>query len=292
MNFIKKNIVDLLPSFLFITLGCLIAAYAINGFLVPNLILDGGVVGVSMIINKLTAIKLSVLVAILNIPFLIAGYKEIGNRFVIKACYAIIIYSILLAKFETVTPFTSDEILATIFGGMLLGLGVGLVIRFGGCLDGTETIGIMISKKTSFSVGQIVLFFNIVIFGIAGFLFGFDRAMYSLLTYFITSKIIDLIDTGLNEAKAVMIITNEGEQISQEIYNKLGRTTTLLEGEGLISGKKIVLYCVVTRIEINEIKRIIHETDGSAFVTVTDVNEIVGKHIKKYKKETNATKEV
>ena len=132
-------------------------------------------------------------------------------------------------------------------------------------------------------VGRTVLIFNIVIYIIAGFLFGFERAMYSLLTYFITSKIIDLVETGLEQAKAAMIITDEGKEIADKIYEQLGRTVTMLEGEGLISGKKVVLYCVLNRLEIFELKRIINEVDASAFIAISDVSEIIGKHIKQTK---------
>lgn len=277
----KQNVLQMVLSFLLITGGSFLAAYAIEGFLVPNLILDGGVVGVAIIVEELTGWKLSILVALFNVPFLFLGYRLIGRHFLVKAVYGIVTYSVFLGIFERVSAFTSDSILATVFGGLILGIGVGLVIKSGGCLDGTEAVGILISKKTSLTVGQVVLLFNVIIFAVAGCLFGFDRTMYSLMTYFITSKIIDLVDSGFEQGKAVMIITNEGQRISRTIYEQLGRTVTLIEGEGLISGKKVVLYCVVTRIELSEMKRIVKEDDASAFMTVTDVSEIVGRHIKK-----------
>ncbi|MDE7415473.1 MAG: YitT family protein, partial [Lachnospiraceae bacterium] len=158
---------------------------------------------------------------------------------------------------------------------------VGLVIRSGGCLDGTETVAIFLNRRFNLPVGQTVLFINIVIYTIAGFLFGFDRAMYSLLTYFITSKVIDFVETGVEQAKAAMIITNEGRKIADEIYKKMGRTVTILEGEGLISGKKAILYCVLNRLEIYELKHLIKEVDARAFITISDVSEIIGTHIKK-----------
>ena len=190
--------------------------------------------------------------------------------------------------FWQVDVVTNDVLLATVFGGILLGIGVGFVIKFGACLDGTEVVAILINKKTSFSVGQVVMFLNFFIYSTAGFLFGWDRALYSILTYFITFKIIDMVSEGFEQAKAAMIITNHGE-IANSIYKHLGRTVTMLEGEGLISGKKVVLYAVVTRIEIPELKRIVAADDYSAFVTITDVNEIVGKHIKKKKEETQTS---
>jgi len=178
---------------------------------------------------------------------------------------------------------TDDVLLASVFGGILLGAGAGLVVRFGGCLDGTESLAIVISKKTSLSVGQVVLICNLFIYTIAGFIFGMDRALYSLLTYFITFKVIDFVSEGLEQAKAAMIITDKGDIVSKEIYKRLGRTVTEIQGKGLISGKKTVLYSVITRLEVPELKRIVTSQDISAFVTITDVSEIIGRHIKSNK---------
>lgn len=272
-------------AMIMITVGAIIAAMALEMFLVPVKILDGGVVGVSFIINQLCRVPMGIVIVILNIPFFIVGFKQIGKSFVIKATYAMLIFSVMLEVFKPVDA-TEDALLATVFGGIFLGIGVGLVLKNGGCIDGTEAAALLIGKKTQFSVGQIILAINIVIYTAAGFLFGLDRAMYSLITYFITSKVIDMIETGLEQAKAVMIITNNANSIADNIYKRLGRTVTLMEGEGLISGKKVVLYCVVTRIELNELYKIIRADDNSAFVTVSDVSEIVGKHIKR-KKEDN-----
>ena len=157
---------------------------------------------------------------------------------------------------------------------------MGLVLRGGGCLDGTETVALLISRKTNFSVGQIVFSINIIIYAAAGLLFGWDRALYSLLTYFITFKVIDMVENGMEEAKSVMIITQDGTAMAETIFQQLGRTCTILDGTGLISGHKAVLYCVITRLELPAMRRIIHNADQSAFVTVSDVGEIIGNHIK------------
>ena len=279
----NKKLLDNFLSFLLITLGATLAALALEIFLVPNNIIDGGIIGISIMISYITKVKLSILTFVLNIPFLILGYKQLGKSFLIKAAYAMLVFSILLEQFKPVPELTNDILLATVFGGLLLGIGVGFVIKFGACLDGTEVVAILINKKTSFSVGQVVMFLNFFIYSTSGLLFGWDRALYSILTYFITFKIIDMVSEGFEQAKAAMIITNHGEEIANSIYKHLGRTVTMLEGEGLISGKKVVLYAVVTRIEIPELKRIVAADDYSAFVTITDVNEIVGKHIKKKK---------
>ena len=285
----NKKLLDNFLSFLLITLGATLAALAFEIFLVPNNIIDGGIIGISIMISYITKVKLSILTFVLNIPFLILGYKQLGKSFLIKAAYAMLVFSILLEQFKPVPELTNDILLATVFGGLLLGIGVGFVIKFGACLDGTEVVAILINKKTSFSVGQVVMFLNFFIYSTSGLLFGWDRALYSILTYFITFKIIDMVSEGFEQAKAAMIITNHGEEIANSIYKHLGRTVTMLEGEGLISGKKVVLYAVVTRIEIPELKRIVAADDYSAFVTITDVNEIVGKHIKKKKGETTET---
>ena len=285
----NKTLLDNFLSFLLITLGATLAALALEIFLVPNNIIDGGIIGISIMISYITKVKLSILTFVLNIPFLILGYKQLGKSFLIKAAYAMLVFSILLEQFKPVPELTNDILLATVFGGLLLGIGVGFVIKFGACLDGTEVVAILINKKTSFSVGQVVMFLNFFIYSTSGLLFGWDRALYSILTYFITFKIIDMVSEGFEQAKAAMIITNHGEEIANSIYKHLGRTVTMLEGEGLISGKKVVLYAVVTRIEIPELKRIVAADDYSAFVTITDVNEIVGKHIKKKKGETTET---
>ncbi len=277
----KKNILKLLLDFLCIACGSTIAAFALEEFLVPSTIMDGGVVGIGIIINHFTAVHLSVLTILLNTPFLIIGTRKMGKMFIIKAVFAMLLFSAFLEVFAPLKSATEDALLAVAFGGVLLGIGVGLVIRFGGCLDGTETVAILLNKKFKLPVGQTVLFFNIVIFSAAGFLFGADRAMYSLLTYFITSKVIDIVETGMEQTKAAMIITNDAKQIAEMIYERLGRTVTIMEGEGLVSGKKVILYCVLTRFEIHELKDITKRIDSSAFIAISDVSEIIGTHVKK-----------
>ena len=189
----NKTLLNNFLSFLLITVGATLAAIALEIFLVPNNIIDGGIIGISIMVSYITKIKLSVLTFVLNIPFLILGYKQLGKSFLIKAAYAMIVLSLLLEELKPVPELTNDVLLATVFGGLLLGIGVGFVIKFGACLDGTEVVAILINKKTSFSVGQVVMFLNFFIYSTAGFLFGWDRALYSILTYFITFKIIDMV---------------------------------------------------------------------------------------------------
>ena len=280
MGNIKKKTTKNIITIISLTIGSLIAAAALELFLIPNTILDGGVTGISIIIYKLFKIPLGLLVILLNIPFIFIGYRNLGKAFLIRTLYTMVMFSVFLSYFELFSPFTEEMLLATVFGGAILGLGVGIIIHFGGCVDGTESVAIVINKKTSLSVGQIVLMFNLVIYTVAGFIFGFDRAMYSLLTYFITFNVIDFVSEGLEQAKAALIITEKGTTLSREIYKKLGRTTTTLKAKGLITGEKEVLYCVLTRIEIYELKHIVEEMDESAFVTILEVSDIIGNHIK------------
>ena len=279
-----NSCVVVILTYMFMTIGILLAAIALEVFLIPNKIIDGGITGVSIILSFLTNINLSIFIIILNVPFLLLGFRHLGKNFLIQSTVAMALFSVLLEIFKQVDVVTNDVLLATVFGGILLGIGVGFVIRYGACLDGVETVAILINKKTSFSVGQVILLVNLVIYMVAGILFGWDRALYSIMTYFITYKLIDMVSEGLEQAKAALIITNNSEEIARSIYKKLGRTVTFIEGEGLISGKKVVLYVVVTRIELRDLKKIVEADDVSAFMTITDVSEIVGQHIKSKEK--------
>ncbi len=262
--------------------GAAIAALAVEVFLVDNSIFDGGVVGVSMILSHFIPVKLGVLTVIINIPFLVIALKAIGKDFLIKAIIAMVIFSLCTYLFESIHPITEDMLLATVFGGVILGIGVGLVLRGGGCLDGTEIVGILISKRTSLSVGRVVLLINLVIYTVAGIVFGINSGLYSIIMYFLTSKVIDLVETGLEKGKAVMIVTDNGRKVADEIYTNFGRTVTFIKGEGLISKTgKDILYCVVTRAEIYSLRKLISSLDVNAFTTVSDVSEIIGDHIKK-----------
>lgn len=277
----KKVVFENVFDYIMILIGSALAAFALSCVLIPNSILDGGVNGISIIINILTDFKLSILIIGINIPFIYIGYKNLGFGFLIKTLLSIVGLSIFLDVFEGLDyVLTDNTILATIYGSLILGLGVGIVIKNGGCLDGTESLGIVISKKLNISVGQFVLFCNAIIFTVAGFFFGIDRALYSLLAYFITSRVVDMVSLELAKAKAAVIICDNGSDIAKRIYDSIGRTCTMLDGNGLISGKKDVLYCVLTRMEIFELKRIVLLEEKKAFITILDVSEIIGNHIK------------
>ena len=277
----------------FIIIGSIIAAFAIEQMLLPQKILDGGVVGISILVHELVPfLPLGSLTILLNLPFVIIGGRKLGKPFFIYTGTGMAVFSLFIAIFEHYSvELGGDQVLASVFGGAILGVGVGIVIKNGGCLDGTEAVAILISKRLHVSVGQIVLSCNVVIYMTAAFLFGLNSALYSILTYFVTSKIVDYIDVGMDQAKAVMIITNEGRQIADDIYDSLGRTVTFIRGEGLISGEKTILYCVITRLELGTLRRIIRKDDYQAFLTVSDVSEIIGSHIKSHDRHNGTGEE-
>ena len=294
---IKNNRLKTILSYIIIILAATLAAYSLDTFLIPNNILDGGVTGISIIISKVFSIPISLIIILINIPFIYVGYRNLGKNFLIRTIIAMLTFSIALSFFESFHEVTDEILLATIFGGILLGIGVGLVIRMGACVDGTESVALVISKKTNLSVGQIVMVFNFLIYGCATLIFGIDRALYSILTYFITFKVIDLVSEGLEQAKAALIVTEKGTDMANEIYKRLGRTVTRINGQGLLSGEKEVMYCVLTRIEVFELKKIANEMDESAFISILEVSDIIGNHIKstkrlKTKKSTSRIKKV
>ena len=288
---IKNHYLKIILSYLLIAMAATLAAYSLDTFLIPNTILDGGVTGISIIISKITAVPLSLLIILINIPFVYIGYRNLGKSFLIRTIYSMVIFSLALNYFENFHEVTDEILLATIFGGVLLGISVGLIIRLGACIDGTESVALVISKKTSLSVGQIVMVFNFIIYGVAALIFGIDRALYSVLTYFITYRVIDIVAEGLEQAKAALIVTEKGTDMATKIYKRLGRTVTSINGHGLLSGKKEIMYCVLTRIEVFELKKIAEAMDESAFITILDVSDIIGNHIKSNQRlKRNASK--
>ncbi|MBQ1663057.1 MAG: YitT family protein [Clostridia bacterium] len=264
-----------------ITLGILIDAIALELFLIPNSVLDGGLTGISLMIQYKTGWPLGLIVSVFNLPFIFLGMKQVGKRFALAYTYALAVFTLFTQLFHHVAPVTENELLSVAFGGFLLGAGVGLVLRGGACIDGTELVALMISRKSAASTGVVILVFNLIIFTVASFLFGVDRALLSLLTYYIASRIIDKVEEGLDTAKQVIIITDDAEPIADAIYKRLGRTVTISSARGLVSGKKEMLYVVITRLELPELREIVEASDESAFITISDVNEIIGKHVRK-----------
>jgi uncharacterized membrane-anchored protein YitT (DUF2179 family) len=267
---------------LLITIGAALMAVGLEIFLVPNNVIDGGMTGISIMLSYITGWKLGVFLFILNIPFIFIGYKLIGKTFAFSTLYGIIVLSIGTTLLHPVPAFTQDILLATVFGGIVLGIGVGMVIRYGGSLDGTEILAILFNNKLPFSVGEIIMFFNLFILGSAGFVFTWDRAMYSLIAYFVAYKTIDITITGLDESKSVWIISDNARQIGDAIMNRLGRGVTYINGEGAYSGDdKKVIFCVINRLEEAKLKEIVTENDDSAFLAVADIAEVRGGRFKK-----------
>lgn len=257
--------------------GSVLAAVGLEIFLIPNNVIDGGVTGISIIATQFINLPLGVFILILNLPFLIVGYKQIGKTFAFSTLFSVICFSIGISVLHPIPGITQDVLLATIFGGIILGAGIGLIIRNGGSLDGTEIVAIILDRKTSFSVGEIVMFFNLFILGGSGLVFGWDRAMYSLIAYFIAFKTIDITVEGLDESKSVVIVSEKNEEISEALMDRLGRGITLLHGEGAYKGESTnIIYVVVSRLEIAKLKSIVHGFDENALISVTSV-EATGK---------------
>jgi len=267
---------------LFMILGSALAAIGLEIFLIPNNIIDGGITGISIMASHLTSIQLGVFTFLLNLPFVILGYKQIGKTFALSTIFSVICFSIGVTLLHPIPGITQDTLLATIFGGIILGVGVGLIIRNGGSLDGTEIVAILLEKRSAFSIGEIVMFINLFILGISGFLFGWDRAMYSLIAYFIAFKAIDITVEGLEESKSVIIVSDKNADISKAIIDRLGRGITLLNGKGAYSGTETeVIYVVLSRLEIAKLKKIVHDFDEDALITITSVEGTGKKYAKK-----------
>lgn len=273
----KEKFSDQMKRYLLITIGATLAAVALELFLIPNSVIDGGIIGISLLLNIITGIPFGILILLINLPFLFFGFKHIGKSFFISSVLAIALLAIIEFPLKSVGPFVTDPLLATVFGGLILGAGVGLVIRNGGALDGTEILGILLTRRIPFSVGEFVMFLNIFIFGWAGFVLTWEKAMYSILTYYIASKMIDMVIQGLDETKAIIIVSDEYEELSDAIVQRLGRSVTKLHGKGGISdNEKDVIYVVVTRLEISKLKQIVRDVDPTAFVTIMNTQETHG----------------
>ena len=279
----SKKIKELIKKYTLISLGAILASIGLELFLIPNHVIDGGIVGISIMLEHITGISLSLFLILLNIPFAILGWKQIGLRFSVCGSISIILLSffsgVIGANFS---PVTNDSFLASIFGGIIDGIGVGLIIKAGGFLDGTNVVSIIADRKTVFSVGEVEMFINFFILSSAGFLFGWDKAMYSLFAYYIISKSIDVAIKGLNESYTMMIVTNEYEEVKKQLMEKTNRGVTILYGEGGFSAQKTnIIYTIVTRFEIDEVKGIIKDIDEKAFITISSVSDIDGGKITK-----------
>jgi uncharacterized membrane-anchored protein YitT (DUF2179 family) len=280
----KVKIRDLVRRLILTSFGATLVGVALELFLVPNKIIDGGVVGISIISSYLTKFPLGLFIFTLNLPFLIFGYRKLGKNFTLTSLYCITLLSILVNFIHGTPAVTGDLLLACIFGGIVLGIGLGLILRNNGSLDGTEVIAVVLNKKIGLSIGEIVMFFNLFILGSAGFVFGWDRAMYSLLAYFIIFKTVDVVIEGLDESKSVIIISDKYEELAQGIISRFEIGVTYIEGQGAYSGDtKRIIFCVVSRLELTGLKTFILDIDADAFIAVENVHEVEGGYIKRQK---------
>lgn len=278
----KHQKMRLVQKYAMLFLGTMITAVGLEIFLVPNNIIDGGVVGLSIMASYVTGLPLGLFLVLLNLPFLYLGYAQIGKTFALSTMFSIMSLAYWVSVLQPIPGLTHDLFLAAVFGGIIIGVGVGLIIRYGGSLDGTEIVAIIMDKRTSFSVGECIMFMNLFILTSAGLIFTWDKAMYSLVAYFVAFKVIDTVIEGLDESKAVMIVADRPEQIAAALMARLGRGVTVLHGEGgYTKERKDVLYSVVTRLEMAKLKSIIDEIEEGAFVTINDVHEVMGGRFKK-----------
>jgi uncharacterized membrane-anchored protein YitT (DUF2179 family) len=282
----RINIERTIKDIIFISLGVMAAGFGLKGFLLPNGFLDGGVMGISLLTNLLTDIDLSYLVVIINFPFIIIAYTQVSKKFAFRTLIAIILLAFVLALVEF-PLVTDDKLLIAFFGGFFLGLGIGLSIRGGSVIDGTEVLAIYSSRKTTLTVGDFILVLNIIIFSVAAYLINIETALYAILTYLVASKTVDFVVHGIEEYTSVMIVSERSDEIKEAIIERMGRGVTVLRGKGGY-GKKghstkeyDVIYSVITRLELQKLKTEIAKIDEDAFVVENSVNDIKGGMIKK-----------
>jgi uncharacterized membrane-anchored protein YitT (DUF2179 family) len=281
----KKAVKRSLKDFLLITIAILSASFGFKGFLLTNHFIDGGVTGISLLVSAVSGVPLYILVLCINIPFILLGYKVVGKHFAIKTALAITGLALCLA-FVQFPNVTNDNLLVAIFGGFFLGGGIGLAVRGGAVIDGTEILAIYLSKKVGVTIGDVIIAINVVIFLVAAYLLGVETALYSMITYFVASKTLDFIIEGIEEYIGVTIISNKSDEIRQMILHKLGRGVTVYNGKrgyGKEFGAKDmeIIYTVITRLELNKLNSEIDKIDSSSFVVMNSVKDTKGGMIKK-----------
>jgi len=279
---------NLLKHVFFISLGVLSAGFGLKGFLLPNGFIDGGVTGISLLLEALTNYPLALLIVIINAPFIILGYFQIGKLFTIKSIAAISGLALALI-FIDYPIITSDKLLIAVFGGFFLGSGIGLTIRGGGVLDGTEVLAIYLTKKTGLTIGDLILIFNIIIFAVAAYLLSVETALYSILTYLTASKTVNLVVEGVEEYIGVTIISTKSEDIRIMIIQEMGKGVTIYNGKrgfgkrGENLNKTDVIYSVITRLEMTRLQTEIQKIDSDAFIIMNKVMDLQGGHLPKNK---------
>lgn len=275
-----------IKDFFLISIGVIMASIGLKEFLLPNGFLDGGAMGLSLLTQILTNVELSVLIVLINLPFIIIGARQISVEFAVKSALAIVALS-LLVHFITLPALTSDKLLISVFGGFFLGAGIGFAIRGGAVIDGTEVLAIYVSKKTSLSVGDFISIFNVILFSFSALLVNVETAMYSMLTYFAASKTVDFIINGIEEYIGVTIVSRNSIEVKQAIIEKLGRGVTVYNSEsgygktGVNYNENKILFCVVTRLEVTRLLLEIEKIDEDAFVVQHSIKDTKGGMIKK-----------
>jgi len=276
-----KKVLDI-RNLLLILVGICLAVFAMKGFMIPNRFMDGGITGISILLHEIFHINISFLVIILNVIFVYLGYRRIGKTFAVQTSIAVILLSIGLL-FVDINPVTHDKLLIAVFGGILMGAGVGLVIRGGGVIDGAEVIAVFTGRKTGFSNSEIILLINTIIFGIAAFQFGIETAMYSIITYFTATRVINYVVDGIEEFTAMNIICSRQEEVKSFLVNDLGKGITVYKGErGYLPGSFDIradceiIVTIVTRLEIKQIQDGIIAIDPKAFMYVQSIKEASG----------------
>ena len=283
---VKTSITELcfrfIKKYFIITMGVFVTAFALETFLIPNSVIDGGIIGVSMIISHITKWNLGLIIILLNLPFVLLAYSKMGIKFVLQTLYACVVLAFALNVFSGYSA-THESFLATVFGGIILGVGVGLILKSEASLDGTEMLSLIVSKKFGCSVGEFIMGINLFIYLAAGLVFSWESSMYSILTYFIASKVIDVVLEGFNSSKSVRIISDDAGAIGNELIDKLDISVTYLKGIGGYSGMdKDIIYCVVSRLELPKMLEIVKDIDTKAFVSIVDVHETYGGRFKKH----------
>ena len=281
----KSAIFRYVKDFVFITLGVFSAAFGLKGFLLTNHFIDGGATGISLLISALTKIPLSILLVLVNIPFIFLGYKIMGKFFALKTCFAIAGLALVVGT-VTFPNITNDNLLVAIFGGFFLGSGIGLAVRGGAVIDGTEVLAIFLSRKFGTSIGDIIIVINVIIFSVAAYFLSLEIAMYSLITYLTASKTLDFIVDGIEEYMGVTIVSLKSYEIANMIKDDINWGVTIYEGKNGF-GKKgemkniDIVYSVVTRLQLNRLNAEIEKIDPDAFIVISSVRNIKGGMVKK-----------
>lgn len=264
--------------------GAILVAVSINSLIIPNKIADGGVTGIAILLHYIMDWPISWTVFLLNLPLFILGWKMVGRTFLIYSMLGVVALSSALERTIMVPVVTQDALLAAIFGGVLSGIGMGIIFRSRGSLGGTDILAVFLSRKTPFSVGQVLLGIDAVIFLATAILLSPEMAMYAMIYMFIATKVIDLVQEGMHHSKSILVVTSQPKVIAKDIMEKLQRGVTLFNAVGAFSGEnKQVVYCVVNRAELSQVKEIIHQRDALAFLTITEVPEVVGEGFSPWK---------